>query len=81
MEVNILEPETHLSRLLERVALGEKVIIAKAGKPVAKLVLLAKQPKPRILGSATGEFTVPDDFSDRYSKRLRTSSSGEGFKR
>ena len=38
MEVNIHEAKTHLSKLLERVALGEEVIIAKAGTPVAKLV-------------------------------------------
>jgi prevent-host-death family protein len=38
MEVNIHEAKTHFSRLLERVALGEEVIIAKAGKAVAKLV-------------------------------------------
>ena len=40
MEVNIHEAKTHLSKLLERVALGEEVIIAKAGKPVAKLVAI-----------------------------------------
>ena len=42
MEFNIHEAKTHLSKLLERVALGEEVIIAKAGKPVAKLVPLIK---------------------------------------
>jgi len=36
MEVNVHEAKTHLSRLLDRVALGEEVIISKAGKPVAK---------------------------------------------
>jgi len=64
MEVNIHEAKTHLSKLLERVALGEEVIIAKAGKPVAKLVALEPQPKPRVFGSAKGEFIVPDDFNE-----------------
>ena len=64
MEVNIHEAKTHFSRLLERVALGEEIIIAKAGTPVAKLVPLKKQPKKRVFGSAKGEFTVPDDFND-----------------
>ena len=64
MEVNIHEAKTHLSRLLERVAMGEEVIIAKAGTPVAKLVALKKVPKKRIFGSAKGDFTVPDDFND-----------------
>jgi prevent-host-death family protein len=70
MEVNIHEAKTHLSRLLERVAMGEEVIIAKAGKPVAKLVPLEKRPKNRFLGSAKGEFTVPDDFNDSLPKEI-----------
>ena len=56
MEVNIHEAKTHLSKLLERVAIGEEVIIAKAGKPVAKLVAV-QQPKTRIFGGAKGELT------------------------
>ena len=64
MEVNVHEAKTHLSRLLERVALGEEVIIAKAGTPVAKLVPVEQQSKTRIFGSAKGEFTVPDNFNE-----------------
>jgi prevent-host-death family protein len=64
MEVNIHEAKTHLSKLLERVAMGEEVVIAKAGTPVAKLVPLKKTLKKRVFGSAKGEFTVPDDFND-----------------
>lgn len=63
MEVNIHEAKTHLSKLLERVAVGEEVIIAKAGKPIAKIVSI-EAPKTRIFGSAKGEFTVPDSFND-----------------
>lgn len=70
MEVNIHEAKTHFSRLLERVALGEEVTIAKAGKPVAKLVPLKQPKKNRILGSAKGEFTVPDDFNDPLPKEI-----------
>lgn len=70
MEVNIHEAKTHLSKLLERVSLGEEVIIAKAGKPVAKLVpILAERPRFR-LGSAKGEFVVPDDFNDPLPKEI-----------
>lgn len=65
MEVNIHEAKTHLSRLLEGVAVGEEVMIAKAGTPVAKLVPLKKAPKKRVFGSAKGDFTVPDDFNNR----------------
>ena len=70
MEVNIHEAKTHLSRLLERVAMGEEVIIAKAGKPVAKLVAIPSE-RPRFrLGSARGEFVVPDDFNDPLPKEI-----------
>lgn len=64
MEVNIHEAKTHLSKLLERVALGEEVIIAKAGTPVAKLVPVESKPRKRVLGTAKGDFVVPDDFND-----------------
>jgi prevent-host-death family protein len=70
MEVNIHQAKTHLSRLLERVLLGEEVVIAKAGKPIAKLVPLNTRPKRRIIGSAKGEFTVPDDFNDPLPREI-----------
>ena len=57
-EVNIHEAKTHLSRLLEKVQQGEEVVIAKAGKPIAKLVKIEAESK-RVLGSGIGtiEFT------------------------
>jgi prevent-host-death family protein len=70
MEVNIDEAQTHLLSLLERVALGEEVIIAAAGIPVAKLLSLKDRPKGMVLGSAKGEFTVPDDFNDPLPKEI-----------
>jgi prevent-host-death family protein len=70
MEVNIHEAKTYLSRLLERVAVGEEVVIAKAGKPVAKLVPI-KSSRPRFkFGSAKGEFAVPDDFNEPLPKEI-----------
>jgi prevent-host-death family protein len=62
VEFNVHEAKTHLSQLLERVLLGEEIAIMKAGKPVARLVLVEKMPGRRRLGWAAGEFTVPDDF-------------------
>lgn len=73
MEVNIHEAKTHLSRLLERVSMGEEVIIAKAGKPIAKLVPINGRRGFRKLGSAKGEFTVPDDFNDPLPKEIEDS--------
>ncbi len=60
----IHDAKAHLSRLLQRVAVGEEVVIAKAGTPLAKLVPLDQRTRKLIFGSAKGEFTVPDDFND-----------------
>ncbi|HEV2856466.1 MAG TPA: type II toxin-antitoxin system Phd/YefM family antitoxin [Thermoanaerobaculia bacterium] len=60
-EVNIHEAKTHLSRLLLRVAGGEEIVIARAGKPVAKLVPVESKPQ-RLIGQDDGLFEVPDDF-------------------
>jgi prevent-host-death family protein len=62
--VNIHEAKTHLSRLVERAAKGETVIIAKAGKPMAKLVPLELPvvDTSRRLGGLEGQFLIPDDF-------------------
>jgi len=60
--INIHEAKTHLSRLLEQVAVGEEIVIAKAGKPIARLVPLEAPPKKRQLGLLKGKLNVPDDF-------------------
>jgi prevent-host-death family protein len=70
MEINVGDAKTHLSRLLQRVAMGEEIIIAKAGTPVAKLVPIGTRQKKRVLGSAKGEFTVPDDFNHPLPKEI-----------
>jgi prevent-host-death family protein len=62
--VNVHAAKTHFSRLLDEVAVGEEIVIAKAGKPVAKLVPLTPQrdrPKRR-LGALAGLAVVPADF-------------------
>lgn len=56
MEVNIHHAKTHLSRLIEKALLGEEVIIAKAGRPVVRLIAISPQAK-RELGSAEGQIT------------------------
>ncbi|MDH7578288.1 MAG: type II toxin-antitoxin system Phd/YefM family antitoxin [Bacillota bacterium] len=61
-EVNIHEAKTHFSKLLARVREGEEIIIAKAGKPVARLVPLKEQPVKRVPGSAKGKITLAPDF-------------------
>lgn len=60
--VNLYEAKTKLSQLVERAASGEEIIIAKAGRPLARLVPLQRRTTPRPLGLYEGLFTVPDDF-------------------
>jgi len=60
--VNMHEAKTHLSRLVERAAQGEEIIIARSGKPVAKLVPLTKDRTPRTPGSMRGQIRMADDF-------------------
>jgi len=61
VEVGVHEAKTHLSRLLLRVAAGEEVVIARGGRPVARLVPIV-EPRQRDLGRDRGLFEVPDDF-------------------
>jgi len=62
--VNVHAAKTHFSRLLDEVAAGEEIIIAKAGKPVAKLVPLHSSDNraKRQLGILAGRATIPSDF-------------------
>jgi len=60
--VNIHEAKTHLSKLLARVSSGEEIVIAKAGKPVAKLCPYERKTSRRVFGRDAGLFTVPEDF-------------------
>jgi prevent-host-death family protein len=63
MEVNIHQAKTHLSRLLQRVAAGEEVTIARAGVPIARLVAVVPKPKKiRPLGMDRGRIRIADDF-------------------
>jgi prevent-host-death family protein len=62
MEVNIHQAKTHLSRLLQRVAGGEEVTIARAGVPVARLVAVEPDKGKRPLGFARDQLWIADDF-------------------
>ena len=64
MEVNIHQAKTHLSRLLQRVAEGEEVVIARAGEPIARLVRIQPEKATRPLGMYKDSVVVPDDFND-----------------
>jgi prevent-host-death family protein len=62
MKVNIHEAKTHLSRLLQRVAAGEEITIARAGVPVAKLIAAGSQSKLRPMGIDKGKIWIAEDF-------------------
>ena len=68
--VNIHAAKTHLSRLVEDAAQGEEIIIARAGKPVARLGPLQAMPAPRRPGLLRGRITVSEDFDAPLPKAL-----------
>jgi prevent-host-death family protein len=62
-QVNIHQAKTELSKLVERAEAGEEILIARAGRPVAKLVPLNRARGRRKLGPLDGKFSIPDDFN------------------
>lgn len=60
--INIHQAKTQLSRLIERVNAGEEIVIAKAGRPVARLVPAAASTVPRMPGLMKGRIRVSKDF-------------------
>jgi prevent-host-death family protein len=77
--VNIHEAKTHLSRLVEEASKGESFVIAKAGKPVAKVTAINAPvgAQVRRLGFMAGQISVPDDFDRMGSKEIEE-MFGEG---
>ena len=63
--INVYEAKTHLSQLLDRAAAGEEIIIARAGRPVARLVALAEPAMhPRKPGGWQGKVSIAPDFDE-----------------
>jgi prevent-host-death family protein len=77
MQVNIHEAKTHLSRLLERVAEGEEITIAKSGRPVARLVPYREQRGERKLGTLKGKIRMSPDFDDPLPEEILAAFRGE----
>ncbi len=62
-QVNMHQAKTSLSKLVERAGAGEEIVIARAGKPAAKLVPFTRGRARRRLGLLDGKFQIPDDFN------------------
>jgi prevent-host-death family protein len=75
-EVNVHEAKTHFSRLLQRVAAGEEIIIARAGQPVARLVPIAQPPR-RVFGVDRGLYEIPEGFDAPLPDALQNAFEGE----
>lgn len=75
--VNIHEAKTHLSKLIESVVNGEEVMIAKAGKPVAKLIPIHQSTHERKLGLLKGKIKISDDFDQPLAEEQLKDFYGE----
>ena len=75
--VNMHEAKTHLSRLVERAEAGEEIIIARNGRPVAKLVPAANDLTPRVPGSMQGQIWMADDFDAPLSPDVLARFTGD----
>ena len=69
--VNIHEAKTQLSRFIDKASLGESVIIARAGKPVARLVPLESERKMRRLGLGTAVYSMPANFDELHREAIQ----------
>lgn len=76
---NIHEAKTNLSKLIEKVTNGKEVVIAKAGKPVAKLVPFKEKTKERKPGLLKGKIFIPEDFNDESEEINKMFYEGEDF--
>jgi prevent-host-death family protein len=79
--VNLYEAKTQLSSLVERAAGGEEIVIAKAGKPKARLVAAEAPPSPRYkIGGWEGKVWTAEDFDDPLPDDLLDAFEGKGDK-
>ncbi len=76
-QVNIHQAKTHLSRLVEKAAGGEEIIIAKAGKPLARLVPYAAKGKKRRPGQLRGKLRIKKNFDQPLPKEILASFEGK----
>ena len=76
--VNVNAPKTHLSRLIEQAAAGEEIVIAKAGKPVARLVPFEPRREPRRPDLLKGQIWIAEDFDEPLPEEIMEAFRGDG---
>ena len=74
---NIHEAKTQLSKLIESALAGEEIIIAKAGKPLVKLIPYQQDRQPRKPGGWEGKVTMAEDFDDELPESIQAYFMGE----
>ena len=74
---NLYEAKTSLSKLVERAAAGEEIIIAKAGRPMARLVPFARRQVPRRPGLLKGEIAIGADFDAPLPEDMQAAFDGK----
>jgi prevent-host-death family protein len=75
---NLYEAKTSLSRLVDRAAAGEEIILAKGGKPLAKLVPCQKPGQPRQPGGWEGKVRISEDFDAPLPPEIQDAFEGHG---
>ena len=76
-QVNVYEAKTTLSKLIDEAAAGEEIVIARNGRPVARLVPLDAASKPRRPGGWEGKLWIADDFDDPLPDDIQAAFEGE----
>ena len=77
-QVNIHAAKTHFSRLVERAEYGEEIVIARAGKPVAKLVAHREAESRRKFGALRNQIEIHGDFDDPLPEEIQVACEGRG---
>jgi len=75
---NLCEAKTSLSKLVERAANGEEIILSKAGKPLAKLVPYQRSSGPRQPGGWEGKLRIAEDFDAPLPPEIQAAFEGRG---
>ncbi len=75
--INLYEAKTNLSQLVDRAAGGEEIIIAKAGRPMARLMPLRTRTEPRFPGGLKGKIAIGADFDAPIPDEIAKAFRGE----